>query len=466
MAFKLAELFVDITGRAGPLNAALGGVRSKLAALPGLAGKVGTGMARGFGQAEQRGRRQAEAAVAAGLRKSVLAASDLNKTVSKTEQVFHDSATPVLAAADEMAKKYGMVKREFLDAASMFGLIARGAGQAEGAASQVSVELARLAADASSFYNTSMGVALEKISAGLRGEPEPLRAFGVMLDEAKTKAKAAALGFKDYGDAAKFAARVAIIKEGLAPAAGDLDKTFHGFAIQSRRLWGNFENLAAEAGDALMPLADAVLGLANGALAQMGEVIRDNKDTIKAWATGAAEWIKQVVGAAARFGTAMHAFFKSTRVGEGVVAVLSFLGKAFGAVTKVVVGAVGVISRALEGLAAMLDVLFEAVGLGKGGGNPVAGPAKAMADAAAAAARAPAAAKADEFAAKAQASPPGKGETHSLADFYHKLREGAFRKEDTTNKQIAANTEATVAALGEVKQAIQQKRPGVAVAAP
>ena len=85
-------------------------------------------------------------------------ASDLNETIAKTEQVFGSATSVVTGSAEEMATKFGVVKTEFLDAASMFGLIAQ-AGIASGKSAEMSVSLAKLATDASSFYNIPVDVA-------------------------------------------------------------------------------------------------------------------------------------------------------------------------------------------------------------------------------------------------------------------------------------------------------------------
>ena len=93
------------------------------------------------------------AAIATGMAKAASVASDLNETVSKVGVTFGDSAKIVEGAADDMAKKFGVPKREMMDAVSIFGLMAKGAGQSERAAADFGVGLSKLAMDASSFYN-------------------------------------------------------------------------------------------------------------------------------------------------------------------------------------------------------------------------------------------------------------------------------------------------------------------------
>ena len=56
----------------------------------------------------------------------------------------------VVAQADQLAKKFGLVKGTMLDAASSIGLIAKGAGYTDKRAADLANTLSKLAADASS----------------------------------------------------------------------------------------------------------------------------------------------------------------------------------------------------------------------------------------------------------------------------------------------------------------------------
>jgi hypothetical protein len=288
MAWKLADLFVQITGNTTPLLGTLGTVRQKLlgfgamglqvgqqfaagmgGGLSGLLGLVGTAAAGPIAIAVT-----AIAALVGGLIKCTMLASDFNETIAKTEQVFGSSTGKITSAADEMAAKFGVVKTDFMDAASMFGLIAQGAGVAGDKAADMSVSLAKLAADASSFYNTSVDVALEKIRAGLVGESEPLRAFGVMLSEDAVKAKALAMGLAKPGqeltNQMKIMARYQLIQEGLGKASGDLERTGGGFANQWRMFTGQLVNIGTTIGTFVLPAFNLLLRGVNFVLSDIG----------------------------------------------------------------------------------------------------------------------------------------------------------------------------------------------------
>lgn len=149
----------------------------------------------------------AAGAIAAGkiAKDSVVAASDLNETVSKTGEIFGKKALPALERfGDRAVTKLGQSKQQALDAASTFGIFGKAAGLSGRDLTKFSTRFTGLASDLASFNNTSPQEAIDAIGASLRGETEPIRRFGVMLDDASLKAEALSLGLlKPVKDQAK-----------------------------------------------------------------------------------------------------------------------------------------------------------------------------------------------------------------------------------------------------------------------
>jgi hypothetical protein len=216
----------------------------------------------------------ASGAVALGITKTARLASDLNETLSKVGVTFGESSQQVIAEADRMSDRFGIVRATFLDAASAFGLILQGAGLAAAESARLSTQLAKLAVDASSFYNVPIDVALEKIRAGLSGEAEPLRAFGVLLSEAAVKSKVAAMGLGEVTEASKGIARAQLIMEGLEKATGDLERTSGGYANQMRKMQGAITEFGASIGALTVGPLTAMVGTMNTLLA----VVQDTFD--------------------------------------------------------------------------------------------------------------------------------------------------------------------------------------------
>jgi hypothetical protein len=187
------------------------------------------------------------------------AASDLNEVTSKTEVIFGDAASGVIDFASEAAKALGQSKTDALAAASSFGVFGKAAGLTGQDLGKFSTDMVALASDLASFSNTSPEDAALALGAALRGESEPIRAYGVMLDDATLKAKAMELGIYDGNGALtqqqKVLAAQAAIMEQTTDAQGDFARTQGGMANQSRILSARMEDLKARLGQALLPIA-------------------------------------------------------------------------------------------------------------------------------------------------------------------------------------------------------------------
>ncbi|MBY0396828.1 MAG: hypothetical protein K2X91_10220, partial [Thermoleophilia bacterium] len=250
---KIAEAYVEITGKLDKLDGALSQARGRLTSFMSGFGSMAVGLGVGAGVG----------AIAAGMLDAAKAAADLNETVSKTKVVFDDSSGEVLAQADDLAERFGLVRQVTLDAASNLGLVTQAAGLTGRESAQLSMRLTKLAADASSFFNVGFDEALEKIRSGLVGESEPIRSFGVLLSEDAVAAEALALGLakskKEVDDQAKVMARASLIIKGLAKANGDLERTKDSPTNQMKKLAGDIQNLKADFGASLTgPLTDAI----------------------------------------------------------------------------------------------------------------------------------------------------------------------------------------------------------------
>lgn len=248
-------------------------------------------------------------AIAGEIGSAVVAASDLNEQLSKSRTVFGDAAGQVERDAQAMADAFGVPKTQFIDAASSIGLIGKASGLTQGAAAELGSNFAKLAIDASSFYNVPLEEALMALRSGLVGEAEPLRRYGVLLSEAAVKAEAMRLGIAkgtgELTEAQKVQARISLITKGLADANGDMARTFGGAANQMRAFEGRLVNLKAEAGAAFQPITDEVLLLANSALAVLNRELDGNRAAIKDWAADSMKAGGDIVGAFENVGSAV-----------------------------------------------------------------------------------------------------------------------------------------------------------------
>lgn len=201
------------------------------------------------------------------LQKSIEAASNLQETQSKVRQVFGQSAPAILSWGRTSAKAMGMSERGAEDAASQFAVLGKAAGLTGPELVGFSTELTNTAADMASFSNTTPEDAIVALAAGLRGESEPLRAYGILLDDAALRQEALALGLIKTTNQAltpqqKVLASHAVIMQQLGDQAGDFARTSEGTANQQRILTAEIENTQAAIGQKLLPVFDKLLKLA------------------------------------------------------------------------------------------------------------------------------------------------------------------------------------------------------------
>lgn len=192
------------------------------------------------------------------------AASDLEETVSKIGVIFGDTASEIDKFANTAAKNLGQSKQQALDAAANFAIFGKAAGLSGQALVDFSVDFVALASDLASFNNTTPEDAIMAIGAALRGEAEPLRRYGVLLNDATLKAAAMELGIYNGTGALtaqqKVLAAQKVIMEQTADAQGDFTRTSDGLANSQRQIEAAVKDAQAQLGTALLPV---MLELAN-----------------------------------------------------------------------------------------------------------------------------------------------------------------------------------------------------------
>lgn len=190
---------------------------------------------------------------------AIRAASDFEEATSKVNVIFGRASKSVKDFANTAAKELGQSKQSVLDAAGAFGTFGKAAGLAGEDLSTFTTDFVTLSTDLASFNNTTPEEAVQAIGAALRGEAEPLRRFGVLLNDATLKAEAMKLGIYDGSGALTaqqkiLAAQSAIYKQ-TGDAQGDFARTADGLANKQRTLSALFKNFQIQLGQQLLPAA-------------------------------------------------------------------------------------------------------------------------------------------------------------------------------------------------------------------
>lgn len=189
---------------------------------------------------------------------AIQAASDLAESTSKVGVVFDDSAAKVRAFAETAATSIGQSNQQALEATGTFGNLFVALGITGDRAADMSIQMVQLASDLASFNNVSPDEALLALRSGLVGETEPLRRFGVNMNDATLRTKALQLGLKATGATldpmVKAQAAYALILEQTGTAQGDFARTAGGLANQQRIATAEWADAKAELGEGLLPV--------------------------------------------------------------------------------------------------------------------------------------------------------------------------------------------------------------------
>lgn len=200
-------------------------------------------------------------------------ASDLSETINKTSEIFKDSSAVILDWSKTASTSVGLSQQAALDAASMFGVFGKSAQLAGNDLINFSKDNLTLAADLASFFNTSVEDAAVAMQAAFRGETEPIRKYGILLDDASMRQAALRLGIISTTKEAltpqqKVLAAQALIWEQTKDAQGDFARTSDGLANSQRILQARMEDLKATVGTALLPVVTKFVGMLNEFLAK------------------------------------------------------------------------------------------------------------------------------------------------------------------------------------------------------
>lgn len=197
--------------------------------------------------------------------KLISGASDLQESMSKNAAVFKEDAAGIEAWASTSATAMGQTKQQAIEAAASYGNLFQAFGLGREPARDMSKGLTELATDLASFNNTTVAEALAALQSGVSGETEPLKRYGIAINDVRLKEEAFRLGLiKSTKDAltpaAKAQASYALIMADTSLAQGDFARTSDGLANKQKILSATVGDLRAKLGSALLPIVTRVVG--------------------------------------------------------------------------------------------------------------------------------------------------------------------------------------------------------------
>ena len=217
-----------------------------------------------------------------GMNSAVNTFSELEDSSAAAGVVFGKNMGDITSLAASAGEKLGLTQQQVVSSATTFGSYGKMAGLAGKDLSKFAGDQTAMAADLASFWGKSPEQAIEAVGAAYRGEAEPMRAFGVMIDENSLKNEAMKQGLiKTTKDALtpanKILATRALILNSTKDAQGDFARTMNSTANVQKRLEAATTNLSAKVGGLLAPMFTAArmkaLGAVNGISAFLDKVI-------------------------------------------------------------------------------------------------------------------------------------------------------------------------------------------------
>lgn len=184
-------------------------------------------------------------------------------------------ADEALKFGEAASEALGIDVSDWIRNQGVFNTLLTGFGDAGDRAALMSKNLTQLGYDLSSFFNITVGDAMQKLQSGVAGELEPLRRLGYDLSKAKLEAVALSLGidksFDAMTQAEKAELRYYTIMTQVTTAQGDLARTLESPSNQLRILKAQLQMTARAIGNIFIPALNAILPYAIAVV----EIIRE-----------------------------------------------------------------------------------------------------------------------------------------------------------------------------------------------
>lgn len=221
-------------------------------------------------------------------------ASDMEEAINKVDVSFGDAAETVHAFSNETLTTYGIAKSTALDMSGYFGDMATSMGFSQEQAAEMSKQLVGLAGDLASFKNISLSEAQTALAAIFTGETESLKQLGIVMTETNLDAYAMAKGIEtstqSMDQAQKTALRMQYVLDNTKNAQGDFARTSDSSANQLRILTESLKELAAIAGQELIPIITPIIQKLNSIIQSIGQLDEGTKEIITKVAVFAASF--------------------------------------------------------------------------------------------------------------------------------------------------------------------------------
>lgn len=186
------------------------------------------------------------------------------------QQTFRDMPVEAARAVEAISDEFGRLETDVKDNFTQLRSVVSALGVDSQTALTLVDQLQRRSLDMAAFKDVSDAEAFRAVISGITGETEPLKRFGVIVNETAVKAELMRLGFKgnaqQASEAAKVIARANIILRQSGEMHGQVARESDTLAEQEKRTRAEFTKAAEDLGQKFLPVAANVLKWASDAL--------------------------------------------------------------------------------------------------------------------------------------------------------------------------------------------------------
>lgn len=209
------------------------------------------------------------------IKNAIILAGDLQQNIGGSESVFKNYAGTIQKTAETAASSLGLSQSKYLATATKMGSLFQGSGFSVAQSADMVTQSMQRASDVASIMGISVGSAMEAVAGMAKGNFTMMDNLGVAINDTNLQIYAQEKGLgKLETTQQKVNAAMQMFFDKSDYAAGNYAKendTYSGALTTFRE--EQLEDFAAEAGTALLPLAQSVLPVLSSSLNALKPVI-------------------------------------------------------------------------------------------------------------------------------------------------------------------------------------------------
>lgn len=209
------------------------------------------------------------------IKNAIILAGDLQQNIGGSESVFKNYAGTIQKTAETAASSLGLSQSKYLATATKMGSLFQGSGFSVAQSADMVTQSMQRASDVASIMDISVGSAMEAVVGMAKGNFTMMDNLGVAINDTNLQIYAQEKGLgKLETTQQKVNAAMQMFLDKSDYAAGNYAKendTYSGALTTFRE--EQLEDFAAEAGTALLPLAQSVLPVLSSSLNALKPVI-------------------------------------------------------------------------------------------------------------------------------------------------------------------------------------------------